>query len=159
MPTTIAGNWTYSGNPDFSAKDQTRFLVGDTDKNDPLLSDEEIAWLLKQYNNYPMFAAIRAVETIISKFSRLADESVGQVKIAFSQKAKGYQNTLALLRNRVALEEAQPYAGGISVSDKQAVSQNSDRVRPDFTKHMMENYEIAPWVTQNERWFWLNFLD
>ena len=152
-----ASAWTYSGNPGANAKDQTRFLIGDTNQKDQLLLDGEIEWLLSQYNNTPMNAAIRACETIISKFSRLADESVGQVKIEFSQKAKGYQTTLRMLRERLAMEDAPPYVGGISVSDKQTVAANSDRVRPDFAKHMMENDQIAPWTSETEYNFWLGF--
>lgn len=159
MPTTIQGTWTYSGNPNHSAKDQTRFHLGDTDPSDPLLSDEEIAWGLSQYNNSPMITASRLCENIIAKFSRMADEAVGQVKINFRQKAQNMRDLQTTLRNRVAMEECGPFAGGISVSQKQANRANTDNVRPDFTKHMMENYDIAPWVTQNERWLWLNFMD
>lgn len=153
----VEGIWTYSGNPNYSAKDQTRFLVGDTNRRDQLLSDQEIEWLLSQYNNSPMNAAIRAAETIISKFSRLADETVGKVSIEFSQKAKAYATTLIMLRNRLAMEDAAPFAGGISRMQKYTNNQDSDLVRPDFTKHMMENWDIAPWTTQNEHWLWLNF--
>lgn len=152
-------SFTYSGNPGHSAKDQVRFLIGDTDKCDPLLQDGEIIWVLTQYENTPMNAAIRCCESIISKFSRMADEAVGQVKISFSQKAKSYNTTLQMLRSRLAMEGAVPYAGGISVSDKITQDMNTDRVRPDFTKLMMENYEIAPWVTSSEYWMWLNFSE
>lgn len=153
----VAGIWEYSGNPAYSAKDQTRFLIGDTNKYEQLLSDQEIEWLLGQYNNTPMNAAIRACETIISKYSRLADETVGQVRIMFSQKAKAYQTTLTMLRNRLAMEDAAPYAGGINVSDYITNLNNSNLIRPDFYKHMMENWDIAPWTTQSEYWLWLNF--
>lgn len=151
-------SWTYSGDPGSSPKDTVRFLIQDTNDCDQLLQDGEIQWVLKQYNLAPMNAAIRCCEVIISKFSRLADESVGQVKISFSQKAKAFQYVLNMLRSRLAMEDATPYAGGISVSDKQIQDQNTDRVRPDFTKHMMENRQIAPWTSQNQE-FWLNFED
>lgn len=149
--------WTYSGDPNQSAKDQVRFLVGDTSEKEPLLQDGEIKWLLSQYQNTPLNAAIRACETIISKLSRLADESVGRVSISFSQRCKGYRDTLLMLRQRLAMEDAIPYCGGISVSDKQTQQMNSDRVRPDFTKHMMENDQIAPWTTQTEMALFLAF--
>lgn len=146
----IQGVWTYSGDPNKSAKDQTRFLLGDTDKSDPLLSDAEIVWALSVYQNVPQNAAIRLCESIIAKFSRLTSEAVGQVRIEFQQKVENYRAMLRDLRSRLAMEDAAPYAGGISVSDKQSNAANTDRVRPDFTKHMMENDQIAPWVTQNE---------
>lgn len=142
-------SWTYSSNPAYSAKDQVRFLIGDTDSNDPLLDDQEIAWVLSKYNNSPINAAIRCCESVVAKFSRLANEAVGQVRIDFSQKAEGYTRMMTILKTRLATEDAAPYAGGISVSDKQAQVQNTDRVRPDFRKHMMENEQIAPWTTQS----------
>jgi hypothetical protein len=150
--------FSYSGNPASSAKDQVRFLIGDTDKCDVLLQDGEINWLLTQYNNTPMNAAIRACETIISKFSRQADEAVGQVKISFSQRAKSYQTTLTILRSRLAMEDCRPYAGGISIADKMIVAMNTDRVRPDFTRHMMENDLIAPWTSQGDYGLWATIL-
>ncbi len=143
--------WTYSGDPSKSAKDLVRFLIGDTDSSDPLLTDLEIAYLLGQYNMVAMNAAIRACETIMTKFARLANETVGSVKIDFSQKSKAYRDMAAALTQRLSVESMTPYAGGISIADKQTNEQNTDRVKPDFTKHMMENELISPWVTQNQQ--------
>lgn len=150
------GLWTYSGNPGANAKDQTRFLIGDTDPEDPQLLDAEITWLLGQYNNTPLNAAIRACETIMMKYSRMVNESVGQVKIDFTDRMKNYQMTQTMLRARLATEDAAPYAGGILISDVQTNLMNSNIIRPDFYKHMMENYNIAPWTTQNgyNCWLW-----
>lgn len=151
--------WQYSGNPATSAKDTVRFLIGDTDGSDQLLLDSEIVWVLGQYNNSPINAAIRCCEAIIAKLSRLANESVGQVKIDFKDRCDGYRETQKMLITRLAKEDAAPYAGGISVSDKMTNSANTDLVRPDFKKHMMENQQIAPWTTNNQMWLWLNFED
>jgi hypothetical protein len=159
VPTTKAGVFSYSGDPANSALDQTRFLIGDTDPDDAQLLDGEIKWLLSQYNNTPLNAAIRATETIIVKYSRQVDEAVGQVKINFSQRMKNYQQTLNMLRQRLAMEDATPFAGGISHSANRLNRQNRDLIRPDFTKHMMENDQIAPWTTQPQHWLWLNFGD
>ena len=40
--------WTYSGDPATNARDAIRFLTGDTDTNDQLINDEEIAWTNNQ---------------------------------------------------------------------------------------------------------------
>lgn len=157
MATTVEGVWTYSGNPAYSAKDQTRYLIGDTNPKDQQLSDQEIEWVLSVYNNAPLNAAVRCTETLIAKYARLVDETVGQVKIMFSQRLKGYDQTLTMLSNRLTMEDAAPFAGGISVSQKQNNLQNSNLVRPDFYKHMMENDQIAPWTTSPEQWAWLNY--
>lgn len=152
-----AQQWTYSGDPNTSPKDAVRFLIGDTNCKDQLLLDGEINWLLGQYNNSPVNAAIRACETIILKFSRLADETVGKVSISFSQKAKGYRDSLVTLRSRLAMEDSSFYAGGINIADKLANVMDGALVRPDFRKHMMENDQIAPWTTETEYGLFLAF--
>lgn len=137
-------NWTYSFDPSASLKDQVRFLIGDTDQNDPLLYDKEITWVLGQYNNSPMNAAIRCCETIAAKFSRMADEKAGPVSVTYSQKSKQYRDLRQELVSRLAVEDMAPYAGGISKSDKATVRDDSDRVEPTFEKHMMENHIVDP---------------
>lgn len=138
---------TYTGNPGSSPKDTVRFLIQDTEECHFLLQDGEISWVLGQYNNAPMNAAIRCCEILIAKFSRQADETAGPMKIMYSQKSKAFRLLLVELRNRLATEDLQPYAGGISRTDEKINDRNRDRVRPDFAKHMMENQLISPWVT------------
>ncbi len=142
-----AANWSYSGSPGSSAKDAVRFLIGDTDECKPLLTDGEITYFLSQYNQAPINASIRCCEAIMAKFSRRADESVGQVRITFSQQSKMYRTMRDDLIRRLAKEDGAPYAGGISKTDVQTVALNADRVPPDFTAHMMENQQISPWVS------------
>lgn len=140
----------YSGDPTTNKKDEVRFLIGDTDVQEPLLQDGEIQYLLSKYNQNAMSAAIQACETIAAKFSRLMDEQVGQVKITYSQRAEQYTKMRDELRTRLSLDGVSPYSGGISKTDKQVQEQNTDRVKPDFTKHQMENEQLAPWVTENQ---------
>lgn len=144
--------WTYSGNPLHSAIDAVRFLIGDTNHCEQLLQDGEIAWVLSLYNNVPNNAAIRCCEAIMSKFSRMCDETVGSVSMSFSQRAKAYREMRDDLTRRLAIEDMVPFAGGISVVANDLNVLNADRVKPDFSKQMMENEQIAPWVTsQNNR--------
>lgn len=140
-------SWSYSGDPSDSPKDYVRFLIGDTDRDEPLLDNEEIAVFLKLYNNAPMNAAIRCCEQIAAKFSRRVNEAVGQVRMDFSQAAKAYRDMAMDLRRRLAIEDMTPFAGGISKTQKQAEEQNADRVQPDFTRHMMENHQVSPFTS------------
>jgi hypothetical protein len=135
-------SWTYSGDPSSSAKDEVRFLVGDTDEGDPLLRDAEVTYAINQTGGV-ITAAIRCCELIMSKFSRLADESIGPLRIDYSQKAKGYRTMISQLRERLFLNGAPPYAGGISKTDKHFNDQQTDRVRPAFTKNEMHNPSYA----------------
>lgn len=151
--------WSYSNNPGYSAKDQVRYLIGDTNIKDPLLADEEISWTLSQYNNVPLNAAIRCCEAVISKFSRLADETVGAVSIMFSQKCKAYSAMQNMLRARLATEAAIPFAGGITVLDKIINRENCGLIRPDFTKQMMINRKYSSWITTSPYDYFLDYFE
>ena len=139
--------WTYSGDPSSSARDAIRFLVGDTDTNDQLVTNEEIAWVNNQVSGSDTAttdlysAAYRTMITIASKFSRLADQTVGDLKVSLSQKADNARTQADELKALAAREGMVPvpYAGGISVSDKQVDRANSDRVDPFFTSGQFAN--------------------
>jgi hypothetical protein len=141
---------TWSYNPVKTAKDKVRLLIGDTNTCDQLLQDEEISYLLEQYNNFPENTGIQCCELIIAKLGRRADETVGSVSKSFSQQAAGYFKTMEMLRTRVGLNGAKPFAGGLSVLEKQNNNKNPDRVKPIFSKHQFENQQQAPWTSETE---------
>ena len=139
--------WSYSGNPADSALDAVRFLTGDTDTNDQLLDDEEIKWTNNQVTGSDTATtalyevSYRCMVAIASKFSRLADQSVGDLKVDMFQKATNAREQAALLKQQ-ALREGNtpvPYAGGISVSDKEIDQENSDIVQPYFSRGQWTN--------------------
>lgn len=101
--------WTYSGDPSTSDRDAVRFLVADTDSTDPLINDEEIAYLLAVYTE-PPHAATAAARAIAAKFSRQSDQArtVGDLTLSesLSQKSQQYHHLgdhLAGLANSSAL--------------------------------------------------------
>jgi len=145
-------NWTYGGNPNASPKDAVRFYVGDTDETDPLLLDGEIEYLLSIYNNAVINASVQACEMIMAKFSRMVNESVGQVRIDFTDRIKNMDHMKSALIQRLATTNATPYCGGISKTDVMQNNQNADRVCPDFTKQMMRNRQFSAWVSN--AWLW-----
>ena len=139
--------WSYSGDPDSSALDAIRFLIGDTDTNDQLLANEEISWTNSQITGSTTSTdslytvAYRCMITIASKFSRLADQAVGDMRVSMSQKAKGAREQAKELK-RLAESEGgtpTPYAGGITVSDKEIDLDNSDLVKPYFRSGQFAN--------------------
>ncbi len=149
--------WTYGGDPDANARDAIRFLSGDTDTNDQLLSDEEIAWVNKEVTGSTTattgvyMAAYRCCLTIASKFSRLADQSVGDLRVSMSQKAKAYRAQAEEIKSLADREGAVPvpYAGGITISDKDGVEDNSDRVKPWISTGQFVNAEEGTAVVAN----------
>ena len=149
--------WTYGGDPDANARDAIRFLTGDTDTNDQLLSDEEIAWVNKEVTGSTAAttglydAAYRGCLTIAAKFSRLADQAVGDLRVSMSQKAKAYRDQAEVVKGLAAREgnTPTPYAGGISIGDKDVDRDDSDRVDPwiragQFTNPVAAFNDVAP---------------
>jgi len=130
-------SWTYSGDPSYSDLDLVRFLIGDTDTTAQQLTDEEILGAITIAGGvYP--AAIMAVRQLASYYARRADKSVGDLSISYSQIAKNYRDLVGQLQTQAITlgGTAPPYAGGISVSDKQIDEGDSDRVAPAFTVGM-----------------------
>lgn len=125
---------TYTGDPSSRSIDAVRFMVGDTDLTDAALQDEEITWLLAQHGT-AQGAAIAACRALQAKYARLADTQVDDVRESASQIAKGYAALLVSLQAQAATSSAAlPYAGGISISGKQAREEDTDRVPPFFTR-------------------------
>jgi hypothetical protein len=139
--------WSYSGDPDSSALDAIRFLIGDTDTNDQLLANEEITWMNSQVSGSTTSTAAlytvahRCMITIASKFSRLADQAVGDMRVDMFQKAENARLQAKELKVLAQSEGGTPtpYAGGITVSDKELDADNSDIVKPSFNQGQFAN--------------------
>lgn len=139
--------WTYSGNPASSARDAIRFLIGDTDTTDQLLSDEEIAWVNTEASGTSTAttnlydAAARCCQTVASKLARQADKSIGDLSVSLSQRATAYlaqadqMKGLAARSGNVPI----PYAGGITWSDKEIDQENPDIFRSWIASGQFEN--------------------
>lgn len=89
--------WTYSGDPASSAKDLVRFLCGDTDSNMPLLTDEEIQYLLSVESNVRK-AAQAACERILAILAKEVDYAIGPEKVQASQRLANYKSLLQALK-------------------------------------------------------------
>ena len=135
-------SYTYSGNPGASALDMVRFLIGDTSVvTDPQLTDAEITALLTITANNAYSASMECVKALLAKYSRVTDKSMGDLSISYSQRAKNYQSLLQQLRVQAVTMGgvAGPYAGGISISDKDANEDDSDLVKPAFRVGMHDS--------------------
>lgn len=82
--------WSYSGDPASSTKDAVRFLIGDTDTNDQLLSDEEIEYTIAVTGNV-YESAHDCSYAIAASFSRMAtSKSVGDLSLSYSDRAAAF---------------------------------------------------------------------
>jgi len=139
--------WTYGGDPSDNARDAIRFLIGDTDTTDQLLTDEEIAWVNTEASGTSTGttalydAAYRCCLTVASKLAREADKQIGDLSVSMSQRAKAYREQAASLKELSGREGGVPipYAGGITISDKDIDEQNSDLFRSWFSSGQFEN--------------------
>lgn len=139
--------WTYTGNPASSARDAIRFLIGDTDTTDQLLSDEEIAWVNSEASGTPTGltaiydAAAQCAMTIATKLGREADKSIGDLSVSLSQRAAAFRQSATDLKAMAARHTAvpTPYAGGITISDKDIDEENSDIFHGWFSSGQFEN--------------------
>ena len=83
--------WTYSGDPGTSTKDSVRFLIGDTDSNDQVVTDEEINWALTVVDGSIYQAAHDLCVSLAAKFARLAtSKSVGDLSLSYSDRSSAF---------------------------------------------------------------------
>jgi hypothetical protein len=95
--------WTYSADPTSSNKDAVRYLIGDTNADDPLLQDEEINFNLLEVNNNIYRAAANSCENLAARYATLAQstsKSVGGLSLSQSYGDRG-QRFLTLAKQLV----------------------------------------------------------
>lgn len=127
-------SWTYSN--DFTTtKDQVRFLIQDTNTSRQLVTDEEIEWLVSTEANVYTAAAM-ACETLVTKAGSIKSKWVGDLRIVYD--ASYYRNLAMSLRARGSSHQV-PFAGGISISDKQTQENDSDAVQPRAFRTELDN--------------------
>lgn len=136
---TIVGRWEYTGNPATNNRDRCRWYLGDTDAEDPLVSDEEIAAALTDEGSNVRRAAAQCAEHLAAYFSREADKSYDDYRVSLSQRASSFLTLSNRLRDRSTISlVAAPWAGGISQSDKESRAADTDRELPAFTMRQFD---------------------
>ncbi len=123
--------------PSYSDLNMVRFLIGDTTIPE-LIADAEINGLLA--SNSVVNTAIFCARSLAARYSRLADKSVGDLKISWSQVAKSYLALASSLgRSPQAIAGCVPWAGGTSLAEKVTERADTDRVQPVFTRTFAED--------------------
>lgn len=126
--------WTYDLS---TGTGQVRFLIGDTLSTDPLTnSDEEIGFCLTQNNDDIYRSASYACRAWAAKLTQALSVDQGRYGWKLDREAQ-----VKALEKRALELDAQagvfsgiaPFAGGISVSDKQSRESDTDRVQPGNT--------------------------
>ena len=129
--------------PRVSDRDAVRFLIGDTDVDNPLFSVGEVQYALQRKNNSikraAAFLARQLAGTLPLRFTGYALADYRDPNGA--DMAKAYMALATRLEAEAIAElgAAGIYAGGISQSDKDSVESNTDRVAPSFEMGMHDN--------------------
>ena len=137
MPTHEIRQWSYSGKPETNEKDEVRFLVGDTDAKNQQLDDCEVSYLLGKTGSV-ISAAICAVEGLMAIYARDFTGKFGSS--TSSEIFDNYKALYKILKDKRANSASYiAYSGALTISDKTARQEDTDRVRPVFTMQLNEN--------------------
>jgi len=133
--------WSYEG-PGANAKDVVRFLVGDTDKHDPLVSDEEILFFLEEFPTSSYHAAAEVAESLAARFSREVNQSADGLSWSGDSLSQKYYELADRLRRMAARKLRSgfaPYAGGLSKNERKLDDADDDLEKGHFRSHMHDN--------------------
>lgn len=128
-------------------RNQIRLLIQDTQTGRPLLQDEEIDWFQTQEANAYM-AAAACCDSLVARGGSVKTKKVGDLMLEYDI---GFYRGLGVRLRARGLTYQMPYAGGISVSDKQAQEVNDDAVTPFFFRDFADSSaasQPAPGETQ-----------
>lgn len=95
-------SWSYGKDPVNSTTDEVRLMVGDTDRSQQLLQDEEILYFLDLYpktTGKPAYlAGAAACDAIVAKLARTTDKTIDVISKPESQKFDHYAALAGQLR-------------------------------------------------------------
>ena len=135
-------SFTYLGVPGTTSAqarlDAVRYLIKDTVSTRGLTQDEELNFLLAENGNNVWRAAADACEQLNAREAQ--SKSVGDLSI--SGMGENYMALAQQYRIR-ANSMVSPFAGGISISDKQTRVADLDRVVPAFSRSLHMTPEIS----------------
>lgn len=122
--------YSYSGDPAGRPIDRIRFLLSDTNMDRPLFTDKEIQFLLDEYTN-PYAAASEAASIQASKYTTLANKTVGPLSIDYGQLSSRWTQLARNLSTRFVGSGG----GAVAITTQKNVD-------PYFRTGIMDNPEI-----------------
>lgn len=110
--------WSYSGDPKTSDLDECRFWIQDTQSDRPLLSNEDITYLLDSYMpEYESILYVSAIacEVIASRYAHEVQVSADGVSVSIGDLQTKYQQLAERLRE--LYKNAVSSGGSVDTSD------------------------------------------
>ena len=135
-------SWSYT-DPSKSDKDAVRFRLGDTEMNHQQVSNEEIAYTLADKSASIPATVLALAIALRNKYAPYVNEKTDRVSIEYGKMYEHFKDLVTQLKRDSALT-AMPYAGGISAGDKATRVDDTDRVKPKFTKDLHEHSRLGP---------------
>ncbi len=109
--------WNYDPEDLSTDLNRVRLMVGDTDEDDPQLSDEEIEYLVDTYAGVET-AAVHAARAIMAQYARLVTKAVGDLRISLSDRHAHYKELVDYLETIAATSDPYTfYIGGQSFDE------------------------------------------
>lgn len=84
-----------------SALYQVRVIIGDTEEDDQIMSDEEILFALVEADEDTLRAAIKCCERISAKYAKKTNFKLGPYSVDLSRRAYMYKALAAELRGKL----------------------------------------------------------
>lgn len=136
--------YTYSGDPTSSPKDEVRFTLQDTDTGFPLLTDEEINFLIEQwmpkFDSLTYVAAIAAAN-ISRKFVGIVSVSADGVSVNTADLTQRYRDLAKQLRDEY---KAGQIGNGPPIENVMVGTGWDSSIRPlRFGVGLHDNYEAG----------------
>ncbi len=129
----------YTGNPIVGSTDEVRLLIGDTDTDNEQLSDAELQYFITT-RGPGLPAAIMACVSLMAKYARKTDVTVGDVSAAAGALADHYAALAAKLESKIF---GLPSMGGVDAAAVQAAKEDDSQVQPAFTRSEFDNPRAA----------------
>lgn len=130
----------YTNQPRTNPRDAVRLLVGDisTSTGSEQLSDVDYDFFVSQTPNTYSAASLAANSLAATFAVDGTEKQVGDLSIKRAQAAE-YRTLAKQFAHMSALVGAGPFAGGLTVSGKRQLQQDSDRVKPAFAREQFDN--------------------
>src|SRR6476620_10029849 len=116
---------------------QMRLILSDTNEDDQQLQDEEIQFYLDSESSVYM-AAAHAAQSLASKYARLADKQVGDLKISYQKVSDRYLDIAERLESKGRPYQV-PSAGGVYTADRDR-NQDDESLLHSYIRRGIHDY-------------------
>ena len=122
---------------------QVRFKIGDVASSGAVLTDEEITYALAQCTSI-LQAAIMCVRSVLARYHPITDGGAGGLSLPRSQKSQQLRDVLRDLLTESGESSASPVFTGVSVSEREAIENDTDFIPTDFGESRDDNKRVGP---------------